>query len=203
MLKHISLAVILIICYFLWEQRPVKYGPGIVAESEPRIEKITFSRPIETKNYIITPRYEIEGTVRVIAQKNYWFDEMRHISPTDLIIAWDRMSNDELLSKMLININERSYSVQMAKPPFMRSNIHDYLIMAHSIPSSELIHEKLVSLRRGQLISFSGYIVDVENRTVDKWISPVRDGFPAQRSPQWIWFEELFIEEPDTENADL
>jgi len=191
MLKHIFLVIVLIFCYLLWEQRPVRYGPGILIENKPKIERIAFPNPIETDNYVITPRFEIEGNVRVIAKNRYWFDDMRHISSIDLLLAWDRMSDEELLRRMLVKISDRSYHVQMTKPPFQRGNIHQHLIMTHTIPSSERIQDKLKSIRRGQMISFSGYIVDIENRIGNEWVSPVRDQWPAQRSSQWLWIEDI------------
>lgn len=193
MLKHIFLVIVLILCYFLWEQRPVRYGPGIIVESQPTIDQVAFPSSFETSNYVITPRYKINGDVRVIANKRYWFDEMRHISSVDLLLAWDKMSDDDLLKRMLVKIDDRSYHVQMTKPPFQRTNVHENLIMAHTIPSTERVQQKLNSIRRGQLISFSGYIVDIESRIGNEWISPVRDNWPMQRSSQWIWIDELTL----------
>lgn len=195
MLKHIFLIIVLIFCYFLWEQRPVRYGPGIVADSKPSVAKINFPNPIETNNFIITPKFEISGTVRVIARNRYWFEDMSHISPIDLLLSWNRMSDEDLLKRMLVKIDDRSYHVQMTKPPYQRGNIHEHLMMAHTIPASENIQDKLSSVRRGQLVSFTGYIVDIENRLGTEWISAVRDELPANRSSQWIWVEGLSLVE--------
>jgi hypothetical protein len=195
MLKHIFLIVVLIICYLLWEQRPVRYGPGIIAESRPDVAKIDFPNPIETDNFIITPKFEIQATVRVIAKNRYWFEDMSHISPVDLLLSWNRMSDEDLLTRMLVKINDRSYSVQMTKPPYQRGNIHQHLMMAHTIPATEHIQSKLNSIRRGQLVSFSGYIVDIQNRIGTEWISPVRDELPANRTSQWLWIEDFTLEE--------
>lgn len=196
MLKHIFLLLVLIFCYFLWEQRPVKYGPGVMVNSEPRLETVNRAATIDTEEATLIPKYRIEGTIRVIAKKSYWFDNRRHISPTDLVLGWNRMSDDKLLNKLLITIDDRSYEVQMAKPPSLRGTIHEYVIMAHTIPATERIREKLATVRRGQFISFSGFIVDVRTNNEDTWVSPMRDGKPAVRSPQWIWIENLFLEEP-------
>lgn len=195
MLKHIFLVIVLIFCYLLWEQRPVRYGPGIIADTKPNVERIAFPDPIETDNYIITPKFEIHGTVRVIAKTRYWFEDMRHISSIDMLLSWDRMSDEDLLRRMLVKIDDRSYHVQMTKPPYLRGNIHEHLMMTHTIPASDRIQEKLISIRRGQLITFTGYIVDIQNRIGTEWISPVRDKWPAQRSSQWIWIEDLTLEE--------
>lgn len=195
MLKHIFLVIVLIFCYLLWEQRPVRYGPGIIADTKPNVERIAFPDPIETDNYIITPKFEIHGTVRVIAKTRYWFEDMRHISSIDMLLSWDRMSDEDLLRRMLVKIDDRSYHVQMTKPPYLRGNIHEHLMMTHTIPASDRIQEKLKSIRRGQLITFTGYIVDIQNRIGTEWISPVRDKWPAQRSSQWIWIEDLTLEE--------
>jgi len=195
MLKHIFLIIVLIFCYLLWEQRPVRYGPGVVAESKPDIAGIDFPNPIETNNFIITPKFEIEGKVRVIAKNRYWFEDMSHVSPFDLLLSWDRMSDEDLLTRMLVQIDNRSYHVQMTKPPYQRGNIHEHLLMTHTIPATEIIQDKISSLRRGQLVSFSGYVVDIENRLGDKWVSPVHDGLPANRSSQWVWVESITLEE--------
>lgn len=200
MLKHIFLIIVLIFCYFLWEQRPVRYGSGIVADSNPDVARIDFPNPIETESFIITPKFEINGTVRVIAKNRYWFEDMSHISPVDLLLSWDRMSDEDLLKRMLVKINNRSYHVQMTKPPYQRGNIHEHLIMSHTIPATEQIQERIMSLRRGQLVSFSGYIVDIKNRLGDEWVSPVRDGLPAKRSSQWLWVENLTLEDAVTES---
>lgn len=169
----------------------MKYGPGVVVENKPTVDRIAFPKAIETDNYIFTPRYQINGDVRVIANKRYWFDGMRHISSVDLLLAWDRMSDDDLLRRMLVKIDDRSYQVQMTKPPFQRGNIHQNLIMAHAIPSNDRVQDKLNSIRRGQLISFSGYIVDIESKIGSEWISPVRNHWPMQRSSQWVWIEDI------------
>jgi hypothetical protein len=195
MLKHIFLIIVLIFCYLLWEQRPVRYGPGILAESKPEVAKIDFPIPIETDNFIITPKFEINGTVRVIAKNRYWFEDMSHMSPMDLLLSWDRMSDEDLLTRMLVKIDDRSYSVQMTKPPYQRGNIHQHLMMTHAIPATEQIQDKLTSIRRGQLVSFTGYIVDIQNRIGTEWISPVRDELPANRSSQWLWIEGFSLEE--------
>lgn len=193
MLKHIFLIIVLIFCYFLWEQRPVRYGSGIIADSKPDVARIDFPNPIETENFIITPKFEISGTVRVIARNRYWFEDMSHISPVDLLLSWDRMSDEDLLKRMLVKIDDRSYSVQMTKPPYQRGNIHEHLMLTHTIPATEQIQERITSLRRGQLVTFSGYIVDIKNRLGDEWISPVRDKLPANRSSQWVWIENLTL----------
>jgi len=198
MLKHIFLLLVLIFCYFLWEQRPVKYGPGVIVNSQPKVEAVNRTATFDIKNATLIPKYQIEGTIRVIAKKSYWFDNKRHISPTDLVLGWNRMSDDKLLRKLLITIDDRSYDVQMAKPPSMRGTIHEYVLMAHAIPATERIREKLATVRRGQFISFSGFIVDVRTKDEKSWVSPVRDGKPAVRSAQWIWIENLFFEEPST-----
>ena len=195
MLKHIFLIIVLILCYLLWEQRPVRYGSGVIADSRPDIVSIDFPNPIETENFVITPKFEISGNVRVIAKNRYWFEDMSHISPVDLLLSWDRMSDEDLLKRMLVTINDRSYHVQMTKPPYQRGNIHEHLMMTHTIPATEKIQEKISSLRRGQLISFSGYIVDIENRLGNQWVSPVRDNLPSNRSSHWLWIENLTLKE--------
>jgi hypothetical protein len=198
MLKHIFLVIILIFCYLLWEQRPVRYGDGVVAEKKPEIASIDFPNPIETDNFIINPKFEISGTVRVIAKSRYWFEDMSHISPFDLLLSWDRMSDEDLLKRMLVKIDDRSYHVQMTKPPYQRGNIHEHLMMTHIIPATEQIQEKISSLRRGQMVSISGYIVDIENLLGNEWISPVRDNLPANRSSHWLWLENITLEEAST-----
>jgi hypothetical protein len=113
----------------------------------------------------------------------------------DLLLSWDRMSDEDLLTRMLVKIDDRSYSVQMTKPPYQRGNIHQHLMMTHAIPATEQIQDKLTSIRRGQLVSFTGYIVDIQNRIGTEWISPVRDELPANRSSQWLWIEGFSLEE--------
>ncbi len=195
MIKHFSLIVVLLGCYMLWEQRPVWHGEGITVSEAPAINVLRSAKSIETDNYILTPVAAISGSSRLIGRKLYWFDDHASLSPIDFTLGWDKMSDEYYLRRMQVQIAEREHAIRFAIERIPKTNISDMVLHMHAIPSNDDIREKMRWMRRGHVIDFEGYIVDVLPKTEDASARRHKQKPSFKRnSSHFIWIENLTIQ---------
>jgi len=195
MIKHFSLIVVLLGCYMLWEQRPVWHGEGITVSDAPAIQVLRSAKSIETDNYVLTPVAAISGSSRLIGRKLYWFDEHASLSPFDFTLGWDKMSDEYYLRRMQVKITDRNHSIHFAIQRIPKTDISDMVLHMHAIPSNEDIRNKMRLIRRGHIVDFDGYIVDVHTKTDDASVLRQRQR-PSfkNNSSYYIWIENLTIQ---------
>lgn len=195
MIKHFSLIVVLLGCYMLWEQRPVWHGEGVTVSEAPVINVLRSAKSIETDNYVLTPVAAISGSSRLIGRKLYWFDEYATLSPFDFTLGWDKMSDEYYLRRMQVKITDRNHSIFFAIQRIPKADISDMVLHMHAIPSNEDIRNKMRMIRRGHIVDFDGYIVDVHPKTDDASVLRHRQK-PSfkNNSSHYIWIENLTIQ---------
>jgi len=195
MIKHFSLIVVLLGCYMLWEQRPVWHGEGITVSEAPAIQVLRSAKSIETDNYVLTPVAAISGSSRLIGRKLYWFDEHATLSPFDFTLGWDKMSDEYYLRRMQVKIIDRDHKIHVAIQRIPKTDISGMVLHMHAIPSNEDIRNKMRLIRRGHIIDFDGYIVDVHNKADDSSVLRNRQRPSFQNnSSHYIWIENLTIQ---------
>lgn len=171
MLKHISLILVVLLSYFMWDQRPVKHGPGVTAPDRPSVVQVVRHNGIEMQHYTLQPKYRIQATSRVLAQRKYWFDEKNQLAPFDFVFGWGDMSDERILSQIQTPINEREFKVEVIRPPLTFNEIRQQLLFLHAIPANDEIMNKLAGIREGHIVTISGYIVDINDRSNLFWKS--------------------------------
>ncbi|MDX1592386.1 MAG: hypothetical protein R3283_10505 [Balneolaceae bacterium] len=177
----------------MWDQRPVKHGPGITAPDSPSVVQVFRRDGIQIQHYTLKPTYKIEATSRVIAQRTYWFDDKNQLSPFDFVLGWGDMSDERILSQVQTPINERDFKVEVIRPPLTFNEIRDQILYMHAIPANEEVKSKLAKVREGHIVSLSGYIVDINDRADLFW----KSSFSKQNSRldhnQIVYVEEINV----------
>lgn len=192
MFKHILLLLILIGAFLLWEQRPISHGDGVVAPEQPVLQKVGLSsNQFDLQHYKVKPRYRVQGELRMIAKKSYWFDDKKHISPYDFILGWDAMSDERVLSQINLPISNRNYKIDVIQPPLSFGEMKNRMMFVHAIPSSEEVLEAMRQARPGSIISFKGFIVDIEDQSDWSWSSSIQGNTSRLDGSQILWIQEF------------
>ncbi|SMO66793.1 hypothetical protein [Gracilimonas mengyeensis] len=193
MLKYIVLCIMVIAGYLVYINYPVSHGPGKVAKEAPKIESARWEKPFEFKGATLTPKKKIAAKVRVIKKEPYYFDDFTEFSPMDVLVGWNELSDERNLEFIYFSLQDRSYEVELTRPPLEVSTIHRESDLWHLIPSSSKIKDQIKEIRNGHVISISGMLVDIDtsgefNFTTDTEITPRQNenGFG-------IWVEEMSI----------
>lgn len=98
-------------------------------------------------------------------------DDMADISPVDIVIGWQRMSDPAIVSQIHILQRDRFYYWRVKEFPIPREDIEMTSTNLHLIPNSHQEAEMLLSLKAGDLISLEGYLTDVKKQDGYIWVT--------------------------------
>jgi len=195
MLKHIVIILFFSGAYLLWDSRPITYGHGVVAPNSPSITYLLWEQPFSHKNLLVTPVRRIEGEMRVLSKNWYLLDDKADIVPYDLVLGWGDMSDEKVIGNIKVSQRNRNYRMEMTRHPIPPKQIGEQSTMIHALPSSKMIQDELNKVRRGNIITIKGYIVDVKSKDESWfWKSDFRNESLGDRDSQIVWIEEISIQ---------
>ncbi|MGA2708396.1 MAG: hypothetical protein ACLQJ0_17920 [Steroidobacteraceae bacterium] len=180
--RHPFVAILLSF-FFVWSlsnwiaDRPVHPRDGILVDADPQQDNYGPSIPVTMGRWMLTPRAHYEVTARILARERYYIDGLSDLVPEDLALGWGPMSDNRILRTIDISQSGRFYFWRThADTPIPFATIIDHSANTHVIPADGAVRRELLGLRRGQLVSLSGDLVD-GTRDDGRWIktSLVRD----------------------------
>ena len=144
--------------YQHFSNRPVTHGNGLVADTQPVQNAINQSN-FAVKGYTITPLESFEIQARVLSTEHYSFGREADLSPVDLALGWGKMSDEAILKDIKISQSNRFYYWHVDEFPMPRREIETQSANMHMIPADDAIESTLKSIRPGQVVKISGYLV--------------------------------------------
>ena len=146
--------------YQHFSNRPVTHGNGVVADFEP-IQNAANQSNFNVKGYTITPLESFEIQARVLSTEHYSFGRESDLSPVDLALGWGKMSDEVVLKDIKITQSNRFYYWHVDEFPIPRREIETHSANMHMIPADDAIESTLKSIRAGQVVEISGYLVQI------------------------------------------
>ncbi len=131
--------------------------------SKPPIQKeISTSDAILKNGYqlLIRDYFEVQG--RVLSKRNYLGDERADISPIDVALGWGKMSDVSFLQQVEFRQNNRFLYWHVNEFPMPRKELEASASNMHLIPENETIAQQLKAIKKGQIVTLFGYLVDVK-----------------------------------------
>lgn len=161
MVKYLAILTIAAASYLAYFNYPESHGPGVVAKKSPKITRLTWHKPFEFKGAKITPVKRIQGEIRVIKRKRYFFDKYEKYAPVDALVSWGKMSDERNLEFIHADLSGRGYDFELSRPPLDQEQIIYQSDLWHLIPSTRRMDEEIKKLRNGNIIRVKGLLVDV------------------------------------------
>jgi hypothetical protein len=125
----------------------------------------------QVNGYQITPLEPFELYGRVLSRKEYTSDEESKLVPVDLAMGWGPMADTEIVKQVSISQSNRWYYWQVNQFPIPRREIETHSANMHLIPSTPAIEEAIKAIKPGQLVKFSGYLVEAKSAQGFYWKS--------------------------------
>lgn len=154
--------------YQAWTTRSIAHPPGILVAADPQQKPLEGDPPHFRRNdaeMVAVARFNLEA--RVLGVERYRADAMAKLVPVDLALGWGPMSDSKVLSRIGITQGNRFYFWSTDEFPIPRRDIETHSANMHLIPSSDAIERRIKAARVGQVVSISGYLVNV--RTDEGW----------------------------------
>lgn len=131
--------------------------------SKPPLQKeVSTSDAIYKNGYqlFIRDYFEVQG--RVLSRRIYLGDERADISPIDVALGWGKMSDVSFLQQVEFRQNNRFLYWHVNEFPMPRKELEASASNMHLIPEDSRVEHLLKSIKKGQIVTLYGYLVDVK-----------------------------------------
>jgi hypothetical protein len=174
-------------------EREVDRPPGIVAPDEP--VQVNFDEPprFEAKGYTFIKRAKYDITARVLRKEIYRLDGGAGLAPVDLGVGWGPLSDSALLKDLEFSQMGRFFYWQPRKADFPVPTpvLISHLAQMHMIPATKELEARLKKLRPGQIVTASGYLVDVRGPGGFTWNTSLSRTDTGDGACELFWVEAL------------
>lgn len=120
----------------------------------------------------LTPVAGFSLEARVLSRQDYSFGREARLSPTDLALGWQRMSEAAVLDRLSISQGGRWYSYRWTdQPPLPPAEIVRSSANMHLIPATAEVARILASLRKHERVRIDGWLVDAHSPDGWRWNS--------------------------------
>ena len=177
--------------------RTVSYGPGIMAPDEPVQVNLSGQPSFIHEGYSITPVADFDVHARVLSRKDYKRDGGAVISPVDLALGWGRMSDESVYGQLKIRQLKRFYLWRTRQLPIPRREIEVSSANMHMIPANGGIERTLKRVRKGDLVRFTGKLVNVEGPDGYRWRTSTTRTDTGNGACELVFVESFEIVSPD------
>ena len=169
----IALVVLALLGAGRWyPQRSIAHEPGVLVDSLPQQQAPINAEPLTHGAYRLTPLADFELEARVLSREDYAYDEGSDLSPTDLALGWQRMSDTAVIEQLDIDQSVRFYSYRWRHaPPIPTDEIVRSSANMHLIPADETVADDLGKVRQGSLIRLRGRLVEADRSDGYRWRS--------------------------------
>jgi hypothetical protein len=160
--------------YQHFSQQPVTRGAGVVATQQPSqqpMQNSSHKQAFNHNGYQITPLEDFSIEARVLAAKDYNFGREADLSPVDLALGWGSMSDEAVLKDIKISQSNRFYFWRVESFPIPRKDIETQSANMHMIPADSQVERTLKSVRPGQVVKLTGYLIEAKADDGWRWKS--------------------------------
>lgn len=171
MKKLIMGSLLIALTFACCRDRPAAW-PGIPAAHDPLQTEDHLPKIFRHGKYIIQPLARYSVTAVVLSRDHYRFDPGADIAPIDLALGWGPMSIAGNINELNISQSGRFYEYSWSKEPPM--DPHDIVIHSantHCLPANSDVRSQLLRVKRHELVSLEGYLVDVQFPDGGHWHS--------------------------------
>lgn len=169
----------------------VRHGPGVLAPNAP-VQTARGEVPLLRQgDYLIEPLARFEVEARVLGAKRYRRGRESELSPVDLALGWGPMSDEAVLDHLDISQSRRFYRWQARTLPIPRQEISRNSANMHLIPATDEVRAALLKVRPGEIVRFSGYLVQIRADDGWYWRSSLTRNDVGGGACEVVWVEYL------------
>ncbi|WP_022975459.1 hypothetical protein [Nevskia ramosa] len=178
-----------------WTHREVAQPPGVLVAEAPAQTVLSGDEaaPFEHRGYRLTPLAGFALEARVLTTESYRFDRLAGLVPVDVGLGWGAMSDSAVLARIELSQSGRFMYWHVAQFPIPEQQIINSAANMHLIPATPVIARRISALRRGQLISLRGRLVEAVAPNGMQIRSSLRRDDTGAGACEVIWVEDLEV----------
>ncbi len=199
----ILIPLIIFLAYKFWPEKRIYYPPGVLVSEAPKQTNLTNGKEWQVDEFKIKALAEYDITARVLSLNYYSLGKESELSPVDLALGWEKMSDQAILDRIEISQSNRWYHWQSEDLPIPSSEISKNSANTHILPSDDSIKDKLDELCKGSLIKMKGYLVSIHTDDGWHWKSSLTRDDTGGGACEVFWVNDLEILDSQTYNGEL
>lgn len=177
-----------------WQERKFTAPDGILAADAPLQQNLEAPRRFEANGMSFNERAKYDLTVRLLRKERYRIDSAAAIAPYDLAVGWGPISDTRIIEQLDITQMGRFFYWRMRDPETFPLTVHDLVVNAahiHAIPANAEVDAQLARLRRGQVMTLHGYLVDVRGPRGFAWNTSLTREDTGDGACEIMWIEAI------------
>jgi hypothetical protein len=180
--------------YNKFSHREVRHPIGVMtADQEPQ-QSDTRAPSFEHAGYTIKPLADFSLQARVLSAEHYGTGRESDLSPVDLAMGWGRMSDSAVLKQLQISQSGRFYFWRFEnQAPIPVDEIISHSANMHMIPANPRVETQLKSVRPGEIVTLSGYLVEASASDGWHWKSSLTRKDAGAGACEVIWVKEVSV----------
>tara|TARA_R110002049_G_scaffold52664_7_gene147164 strand:+ start:351 stop:947 length:597 start_codon:yes stop_codon:yes gene_type:complete len=172
---------------------PVVLGPGMMVMDAPKQTAIEMTQAFDFNNYQITPLANFDIKAKVLSKNNYRLGRESDLSPIDLALGWQSMSDETVLNDIEITQSNRWYHWRVRDFPIPRSEIETQSANMHLIPATKSLESMIKQVKQGEVIEMRGYLVRVNAKDGWSWQSSLTRNDTGAHACELLFVESFNI----------
>jgi hypothetical protein len=187
--KKLLVVALLAAAGWFWLHEPAAGWGGMPAADEPVQRSDKLPMPFERDGYTIKPLARYQVTAVVLSRDRYRNDRGAALAPVDLALGWGPMSVAFVINGLSITQSGRWYEYRWSgDPPLDPGLIATHSANTHCLPADAEVRRKLLEVKRHELVTMQGYLVEVTADDGYRWRSSLTrdDTGPGACEVFWI-----------------
>lgn len=166
------LLLLIVLAWRDWSSRPVVQAEGLRLSKMPRQDNLQQAEIRQLGEFSLQPRARFELQARVLSAERYRLGISADLAPLDLALGWGLMSDQAIVDQLQVSQGSRWYILRWDLPaPADERSIMQSSGNMHIIPADESVRDLAFSLRTGEFVELSGYLVDAQGPGGFHWRS--------------------------------
>lgn len=157
------------VVWWMFRPAPPANWTGRAAPEPPRQTTTSLPGAWRSGEYTFTPLARFAAEAVVLSRRNYSGGHESTLCPTDFALGWGAMSDAAVLNAIRISQDMRWFFYEWrGELPVAPAEIAPSAANMHLIPANDEVRRTLQTVKRHDLLRFSGYLV--EARHPDGWV---------------------------------
>lgn len=158
------------------------------APKDPFQSAVNLPAPFAHDSYTITPLARYKVTAVVLGRERYRLDGGAALSPVDLALGWGPMSVASVINGLSFSQSGRWYEYHWdGEPPLDPALMPTHSANTHCLPATAEVRQKVLAVKRHELVTLEGYLVEVTGADGYHWRSSLTRDDTRGGSCEVLW----------------
>ena len=186
----IGLFLAMIVISFIRDGQSISMGPGISVEEAPQ-QTQTSAESFKHEEYNISPMAEFECSAKIISKK-YYSDHWADISPIDMTLGWEKLSDESIIHRINFDQTTRwtHYTPLNIAGVISAEELRTQHGNFHMCPANDDVRSALLNMPQGSVIHFKGKLINLSKSGWSNQSSLKRTDSGAGAC-EIVWVEEI------------